>query len=159
MPSFTYCCAFSPATEPRLLSHGYLRWTVRSAFRWNPATEPRLLSHGYPATSTPITCKRTTLQLSHGFSAMDTERQPQRQADDVDLQLSHGFSAMDTREGQVAGTAAQVPATEPRLLSHGYQRACASFRACLAPATEPRLLSHGYGSRGTGTANWYGSCN
>ncbi len=83
------------STEPRLFSRGYFlrQPVVRQVVR--ASTEPRLFSRGYDEIQ-ELRHTGTELQMSHGFSAVDTGTGKTTAAAAIVLQLSHGFSAVDT---------------------------------------------------------------
>ena len=132
------------SNEQRLLNHGNALDPRHHAAHHLTSNEPRLLNHGNagqaafdriyrviasnePGFSTMKTrasliltsWTRSTLQMSHGFSAMETALYKEHLCWFDKLQMSHGFSAMETLHGPRGEDHAADTSSEPRLLSHG----------------------------------------
>ena len=83
--------------EPRLFSRGYVTARRDAPHERAASIEPRLFSRGYVKGGWCCSMDRRLLQLSHGFSAVDTvEAYAEAIRARFPLQLSHGFSAVDT---------------------------------------------------------------
>ncbi len=96
------------------------------------------------------------LQLSHGFSAVDTWEGGSLSLPIGALQLSHGFSAVDTPPHRSATARCTPASTEPRLFSRGYFR---NRVAAVAGVLVPLQLSHGFSAVDTRyTASLAASC-
>ena len=93
---------------------------------------------------------RMLLQLSHGFSAVDTAAPSPETSWWPPLQLSHGFSAVDTPRARESALRPGPASTEPRLFSRGYVGYLATRSGNHQASTEPRLFSRGYGLKREG---------
>ena len=83
------------------------------------SNEPRALSHRNPDSRRRGTAHQITLQVSHGFSAMELITASCKCGIVASLQLGHSFSAMETRLPPSGAGHRIHTSNKPQLLSHG----------------------------------------